>query len=116
MTRDIEIELILLETSWKLHGLINENKSEKIIRDFFISGALKVQKLENYFGVIKMARLLIIMIILNQSEQRNYFANFMNGLVYLVTENYKDMFNNGIGMETKSLREIMWMEKGMVTL
>jgi hypothetical protein len=42
MTRDIEIELILLETSWKLHGLINENKSEKIIRDFFISGALKV--------------------------------------------------------------------------
>ena len=41
MTRDIEIEIILLETSWKLHGLINENKSEKIIRDFFYFGNSK---------------------------------------------------------------------------
>ena len=41
MTRDIEIEIILLETSWKLHGLINENKSEKIIRDFFYFGSYK---------------------------------------------------------------------------
>ena len=41
MTRDIEIEIFLLETSWKLHGLINENKSEKIIRDFFYIGNSK---------------------------------------------------------------------------
>ena len=38
MTRDIEIEIFLFETSWKLHGLINENKSEAILRDFFYSG------------------------------------------------------------------------------
>jgi antitoxin component YwqK of YwqJK toxin-antitoxin module len=38
MTKDIEIEIFLLETSWKLYGLINENKSEKIMRDFFYSG------------------------------------------------------------------------------
>ena len=41
MTRNIEIEIFLFETSWKLHGLINENKSEKIIRDFFYSGNSK---------------------------------------------------------------------------
>ena len=41
MTRNIEIEIFLFETSWKLHGLINENKSEKIIRDFFYYGNLK---------------------------------------------------------------------------
>ena len=41
MTRDIEIEIFLFETSWKLHGLINENKSEEILRDFFYSGNSK---------------------------------------------------------------------------
>jgi hypothetical protein len=35
MTRDIEIETLLFETSWKLHRLINDNKTEGILRDFF---------------------------------------------------------------------------------
>ena len=54
MTKDIEIEIQLFETKWKLHRLINENKSEDIVRDFFIPEILKVQILENFFGVIIM--------------------------------------------------------------
>lgn len=38
MTRDIEIEVSILEKSWDLHGLINTCKSDKILRDFFYSG------------------------------------------------------------------------------
>ena len=41
MTKNIEIEILLFETKWKLHGLINENKSEEIVRDFFYSGNSK---------------------------------------------------------------------------
>ena len=38
MTRNIEIEVSILEKSWDLHGLINTCKSDKILRDFFYSG------------------------------------------------------------------------------
>ena len=41
MTKDIEIEIQLFETKWKLHRLINESKSEDIVRDFFYSGNSK---------------------------------------------------------------------------
>ena len=41
MTRDIEIEILLFEKKWKLNGLISENKSEEIVRDFFYSGNSK---------------------------------------------------------------------------
>ena len=41
MTKNIEIEILLFETKWKLHGLINENRSEEIVRDFFYSGISK---------------------------------------------------------------------------
>ena len=41
MTRDIEIEILLFEKKGKLNGLISENKSEEIVRDFFYSGNSK---------------------------------------------------------------------------
>ena len=41
MTKDIEIEILLFETKWKLHGLINQNKSEEIVPDFFYTGNSK---------------------------------------------------------------------------
>ena len=42
MTKNIEIEILLFETKWELNGLINKNKSEEIVLDFFIPGILKV--------------------------------------------------------------------------
>jgi antitoxin component YwqK of YwqJK toxin-antitoxin module len=41
MTRDIQIELYLFETSWKLHGLFEESKTGKLIRDYFYNGNSK---------------------------------------------------------------------------
>jgi hypothetical protein len=41
MTRDIQIEINLFETSWKLHGLFEENETGKLIRDYFFSGNYK---------------------------------------------------------------------------
>jgi hypothetical protein len=41
MTRDIKIELKLFETSWKLHGLLEEGKSGQLIRDHFCNGNYK---------------------------------------------------------------------------
>ena len=65
MTRDIEIEIFLLETSWKLHGLINENKSEKIIRDFFYFGNSKSIETRELLWGNKNGTIIKIMIILN---------------------------------------------------
>ena len=42
MTKNIEIETLLFETKWELHGLINQNKSEEINVISFIPGILKV--------------------------------------------------------------------------
>ena len=44
MIRDIEIEITLFETSWKLHGLIDESKTGKLLRDYFYTGSLKSKK------------------------------------------------------------------------
>ena len=41
MTKNIEIEILLFEKKWELDGLINQNKSEEIVRDFFYTGNSK---------------------------------------------------------------------------
>ena len=41
MTKNIEIEILLFEKKWELDGLINQNKSEEIVRDFFYTGNTK---------------------------------------------------------------------------
>ena len=41
MTKNIEIEILLFEKRWELDGLINQNKSEEIVRDFFYTGNSK---------------------------------------------------------------------------
>ena len=41
MTKNIEIEILLFETKWKLHGLTNDNRSDEIARDFFYSEGSK---------------------------------------------------------------------------
>ena len=42
MTKNIEIEILLFETKWELHGLFNQYKSEEINVISFIPGILKV--------------------------------------------------------------------------
>ncbi len=42
MTRDIQIELSLFETSWKLHGLLEEGSTDKLIRDHFCNELQKI--------------------------------------------------------------------------
>ena len=41
MTKNIEIEILLFEKKWELDGLINQNKSEEIVPDFFYTGNSK---------------------------------------------------------------------------
>ena len=50
MTRDIEIEILLFGTNWMLNGLINENKSEEIVRDNFSENSKSIDTGELIWG------------------------------------------------------------------
>jgi hypothetical protein len=88
-------------------GLINQNKSEEFVRDFFYTGNSKsINTIELLWGNAN-GKIIEHDDYLKLEIKRSYFANFMNGLVHPVTENCKDISNNGIGIETKGSKEIM---------
>jgi hypothetical protein len=87
--------------------LINENRSEEIVRDFFYSGNSKSIDTRELLWGNANGKIIEHDDYLKLDGKKSYFANSMNGLVHPVTENHKDISNNGIGMETKGSKKIM---------
>ena len=76
MKKDIEIEILLFETSWKLHGLINDSKEGKLLRDFFYTNNFKSKESIELIWQNNEGKVISNKEYLNLGDNKKFFCEF----------------------------------------